>query len=109
MRTIDIVKGKPIENWLKEKPDNVLEAVFAAQGKDYNIYLADARELTDKNAGTPIHGHIRFDLPEGDYEFRSYSPETGLYSPAIKIKGSRNLEFAVPEIHGDIVLRITKT
>jgi hypothetical protein len=109
MNTVDIVKGKPIANWLKEKPDHLLEAVFATPGKDYSIYLADERELTDKDAGTPIHGKVRLDLPEGEYEFRSYSPETGLYSPGIKISGSSDLQFFTPEIRRDIVLRITRT
>jgi hypothetical protein len=102
------VKGKPVANWLKEKPDHLLEIAFATPGKDYNIYLADERELTDSDGGKPIQGTIRFNLPDGEYMFRSYSPETGLYSPGIKIHGASNLQFTTPEIHGDIVLRITK-
>ena len=43
INTVDIVKGKPVAGWLKEKPGNLLEAVFALPGKDYNIYLADER------------------------------------------------------------------
>lgn len=108
MRTVDIVKGKPVTNWLKEKPDNLLVAVFETPGKDYNIYLADERELTEKDAGKPIQGKIRFDLPSGEYELRSYSPDTGLYSPGIKISGSSNLQYFTPEFRGDIVLRITR-
>lgn len=77
-------------------------------GKDYNIYLADERELTDKDAGQPIRGSIRFDLPAGEYEIRSYTPETGLYSPGIKITGSKNLQYSIPGIRGDIVIRITR-
>jgi hypothetical protein len=108
MRTVDIVKGKPIANWLKEKPANLLQAVFAVPGKDYNIYLADERELTDKDAGKPINGNIRFALPEGLYAIRSYSPETGLYSPAVKISGAKDIQLGIPEIKGDIVIRITR-
>ena len=83
---IDFVHAKPIANWLKEKPEHLLAAVFAVPGKDYNIYLADERELTDKDAGQPI---------------RTYSPETGLYSPRVSIKGSKDLQFYSPEIQGD--------
>ena len=57
----------------------VIESLKLLQNsKDYNIYLADERELTDKDAGRPIQGKIRFDLPAGLYEIRAYSPETGL-------------------------------
>lgn len=108
MRSVDIVKGKPIANWLKEKPANVLEATFAVAGNDYSIYLADERELTDKNAGMPIRGNIRFDLPVGSYELRTYSPETGLYSPGIKINGGKNLQYTLLEFRGDLVVRITR-
>ena len=52
----------------------------------YERYLADERELTDKAKGQPIHGHIKFDIHEGFYEMRTYSPETGLYSPGISIQ-----------------------
>jgi len=98
IHTVDIVKGKPVAGWLKEKPGNLLEAVFAVPGKDYNIYLADERELTDKDAGQPIHGKIRLDLPPGSYEIRAYSSETGLYSPGHKISGAKDIEFSTPEI-----------
>lgn len=108
MKTIDIVKGKPVANWLKEKPANLLEATFAVPGKDYNIYLADERELTDKDAGKPINGTIRFDLPAGIYEIFCYSPETGLYSPGINITGGKNLEYALEEVRGDLVVRIRR-
>jgi hypothetical protein len=108
MRGVDIVKSRPLTNWLKEKPTNTLEAVFAVAGKDYNIYLADERELIDRNAGQPIRGNIRFDLPAGEYEIRSYAPETGLYSPAITISGAKNLQYSIPECKGDVVVRITR-
>ncbi|MBZ5857406.1 DUF6298 domain-containing protein [Flavihumibacter profundi] len=108
MRSVDIVHAKPIANWLKEKPDHLLAAVYGIPGKDYNIYLADERELTDKDAGKPIRGNIRFDLPEGSYEMRTYAPETGLYSPGISIQGSKDLQFYTPEIHGDLVIRIMR-
>ncbi|MBS1918156.1 MAG: cellulase family glycosylhydrolase [Bacteroidetes bacterium] len=108
MHSVDIVKAKPIAGWLKEKPGNLLEIAFVVPGKDYNIYLADERELTDKDAGKVIRGDIRFDLPEGKYEIRFYSPETGLYSPGIKISGAKNLQCSLPEINGDIVIRISK-
>lgn len=108
MQSVDIVKAKPVTNWLKEKPANTLEAVFAVAGKDYNIYLADERELTDRQAGQPIRGSICFDLPAGAYEIRTYAPETGLYSPGITINGAKNLRYSLPEFRGDLVIRITK-
>lgn len=108
INTVDIVKSKPVAGWLKDKPANLLDAVFAVPGKDYNIYLADERELTDKDAGQPIYGNLRFDLPPGSYEIRAYSPETGLYSPGYKISGDKDIEFSTPVIRGDIVIRITR-
>ena len=108
MHTVDIVKASPLAGWLREKPAHTLEAVFAVPGKDYNIYLADERELTDNNAGQPIDGSIRFDLPEGLYQLRCYAPETGLYSPAITISGAKNLQYGVPGFRGDLVIRITR-
>ena len=106
---------------LKEQPPHTLEVLFGIEGQDYCIYLADERELAtarglpdgdniDRGAGQPISGHVKLDLPAGDYQAACFDPQTGLYSPAIQVpvagSGSR---LTVPTFAHDLVMRVTRS
>ena len=108
IHSVDIVHARPLTGWLKKKPQYTLEAVFAVEGQDYSIYLADDRELGEPGAGTPIRDAITLDLPPGEFKLSCYSPVTGLYSLATRVVGGKNLRFDLPEFQNDIVVRITK-
>ena len=69
-------------------------------------YLADAREVTDPAAGSPIAGKVSVRLPEGGSGQPS-SPTTGMRSPGIAVQGgSQPLTIDVGEFRHDIVLEV---
>jgi len=106
IHSVDLVKAKPMPQIIKQQPENVLACVFAVPGKDYNIYLADERELENENAGEPIKGRIVLELAQGRYRTAAYSPATGLYSPWTTISGGPNTTISLPVFKHDIVIRI---
>lgn len=106
IHSIDLVSARPITDWLKEKPENTAESVFAVDEKEYCIYLADMRELNELGAGAAIDGRILIDLPNKQYSIRCFSPVTGLYSPAVTIMGDKNTYIILPVFEHDIVIRI---
>ncbi|MBM3234719.1 hypothetical protein FJZ31_00295 [Candidatus Poribacteria bacterium] len=108
IHSIDLVRAKPLVDWLKEKPDKTVESVLAVEGEDYCIYLADARKLTDPGAGDTIQGDIAFDLPEGSYKMACFSPVTGLYSPWMPVQPGKAIRISVPAFQHDIVIRIAR-
>jgi len=71
-------------------------------------YLADAREVTDPEAGRPLSGPLSFRLPSGDYRVTSYSPATGGYSPGLKIQGGQLVTLALAPFEQDVVVRATR-
>jgi hypothetical protein len=108
IHSLDLVRARPLANLLKAQPPHTLEAVFAVEGEDYSLYLADDRELGEPEAGTPLQGRITLELPAGTFLLRCYSPVTGLYSPAFRIIGGSAFQFELPEFQHDIVVRITR-
>lgn len=108
IHSMDLTRAKPLPHIVHRTPPDVLECVFAAPPDDYAIYLADERELEDPQAGKPIRGELEMELPQGDYEVAAYSPETGLYSPAIPVSAGNSVLLTVPEFRHDIVLRFRR-
>jgi hypothetical protein len=108
IHSIDLVRAKPLTDWLKEKPDKTVESVLAVEGEDYCIYLADERELTDPGAGDTIQGDIAFDLSGGSYKMACFSPATGLYSPWAPVQFGKPIRISVPAFQHDIVIRIAR-
>lgn len=108
IHSIDLVRAKPLTGFLKEQLPHTVEVVFAVEGEDYSIYLADERELNEEGAGEPIQGEVIFALPPGKYKIACYSPVTGLYSPTLTLKGGEEVKFGLLDFEHDIVLRIKK-
>jgi len=107
IRTVDIVRARPLPDWLQSHPPHTLCSVYAVDGEDYCVYLADGRELGE-GAGGPIHGAVTFGLPAGSYSAACFSPVTGLYSPTMPLQGSQKSLIVLPEFRHDLVLRIRK-
>jgi len=93
---------------VRQTPEHTLAAVFGVPCKDYSVYLADHREAEDSGAGEQIEGKLVLDLPKGDYEATSFSPQTGLYSPRALHAGGRNTALPLPPFNHDIVLRLQR-
>ncbi len=105
MSTLDFIHSKPDTTWIREFPMNLVVSGLAISGSDFIAYLADARELSDPAAGSPIEGNLSLSLPPGDYDVSLYSPVTGVSSPAIAIKGGSPSALALPSFRQDIVIR----
>ena len=105
--SLELDKAHPIRNWLHDEPEPVCASVFGVPGKEYAIYLADAREITDRHYGEVLDGLcIHFDLPEGPFEVGLLSPETGMYSPWWPITGGNNVELKLPSFTHDLLVHI---
>ena len=103
----DFIGASPAPDWIEEKPGPSVVATLAVPGKDYAAYLADAREVTDPAAGSPIDGKIVFRLPEGTYALSLYSPAGGLTSPSIPLEGGKRHVIALAPFTHDVVVRVT--
>ena len=107
--SFDFIHARPVEDWLTNKPQHLFDSVLATPGGDYIAYLADQREVGDVGAGQPIRGKISFHLPRGRYLARLFSPTTGLYSPAVEVRGGpQPIQFHLPDFQHDVVLRVTR-
>ena len=103
--SVDFVHSRPLANWLQSKPAGTVESVLEIEGQEYLIYLADAREVVDPSANSPIQAVLKLPLPAGRYEARVYSPSSGGYSPAIWIESTGVAEIDLPAFKEDIVIR----
>ncbi len=106
VHSVDLPRAAPQPGFLTQAPQHALSAVLAVEGRDYCIYLADERELSEPGAGSEIQGTVSFDLPAGSWRAACFSPTTGLYSPWIEVGRGGRTEFRVPSFQHDIVIRI---
>lgn len=104
--SFDFVRSRPLTNWLQNKPVETIESVLGIEGEEYLVYLADAREVTDPAANSPLQAALKLPLPSGRYETRVYSPSSGGYSPAIWIQSTGLAEIDLPSFNEDIVIRV---
>jgi hypothetical protein len=77
-------------------------------GADYSVYLADCREIDEKDLGDEIEGEVVCDLDDGDYRVACYSPTSGLYSPWSTVQGGKDTIVSVPAFRHDIVVRFER-
>ncbi|MGH9666781.1 MAG: DUF6298 domain-containing protein [Bryobacteraceae bacterium] len=108
MASFDFVHSKLAGEWVGGVPANVVVSGLAVEGKDYAAYLADAREITDPDAGQPISGTVHLALAAGRFAVRLYSPVTGEYSPAMAVEGGRDVALDLLPFRQDVVIRATK-
>jgi predicted GH43/DUF377 family glycosyl hydrolase len=101
----DFVHARLAPGWVKGMPAHVIASGMAVEGKDYIAYLADAREVTDPEAGRPVRGRMTLDLPEGRYSVSLYSPVSGEYSPAIPVAGGKAVPLDLEPFQHDVVVR----
>lgn len=105
MDTFDYVHSTLGPDWVTAMPEHLLASTSSSSGRDFIAYLADTREVTDPSAGQPISGNISISLPAGSYDLSLYSPSSGLYSPAIRIRGGEGTSLTLPPFEQDIVIR----
>jgi hypothetical protein len=85
----------------------VVGSVFGVAGKDYIIYLADARETDEPGAGRQISGAITVALPTGEYIAEYFSPVTGKTRAATRITGG-SARISLPRFKEDCVVRVRR-
>lgn len=120
MRTLDLVRARPLPGLLTETPPAALDVAFGVPGEDYALYLADERELAaardlpdgdqlERGAGQPIGGHLTLTVPAGEYTLAVFDPQTGQASPAHPVRSDGGpLRLAVPAFTHDTLLRLTR-
>lgn len=108
IHSLDIVHARPLASWLKAQPQHTLACVYAMEGEDYSIYLADERELEETGYGDPINGSITCDLPASLFEVACYQPMTGVYSVWLPLPGGPDVKINLPEFRHDLVIRIRR-
>jgi len=106
IHSFDFIRAKPLQGWIRSQPAFVVESVLGIPGEEYVIYLADAREVGDPEAGKPIQMNLRMPLPAGSYRARLYSPISGGYSPALRIESRGEAELELPAFEQDLVVRM---
>ena len=106
--SFDYIHAIPDSGWITGYPEHLTAASMQVAGKDYVVYLGDARELSDPAAGEALAGKVSLQLPSGTYDVRLYSPVTGEYSPAIEMIGGKRSELILPPFRQDLVIRATR-
>lgn len=108
VHSMDLVRAKPLPGLVKVRPAHTIDCVFAVEGEDYAIYLADEREYGAEGAGSPLHGPLHVVLPEGEFRLACYAPVTGLYSPWIDLTSHGGVRLTTPLFQDDLVVRIVR-
>ena len=107
VHSLDLAKAKPSPQLVEQSPPHVVASVLGVVGQDYAIYLADAREVTEKDLGKVIEGDLAIALPEGSWQVSYLAPESGKRSEGKALSGG-NVVLHVPAFIHDIALRITR-
>lgn len=105
--SMDFIKGKPLMGVVAGCPGEVLESVYGIPGKQYNIYLADKRELTESGHGNTISGAIEMALGKGEYNVVYYSPEHGRVLSESTSDGGK-IKLVLPQFSHDLVIQLNK-
>ncbi len=104
---VDVVHARPTTEWLDLRIEHGLASGLALPGAAYVAYIADARELDEPGAGEALSGEVRLALPSGRYLLQTFSPTTGLLSPAVAVATGAGdpATVAVPPFVHDVALR----
>jgi hypothetical protein len=107
VHSFGLARGAPVEDLLRGQPAHTLASVYGVGSEDYAVYLADARELDELGAGDHIRGEVVLALPQGAWRVACYDPQTGLYSPALRVQGGPDVHLDLPDFRHDLVVRAT--
>ncbi|MBI2940102.1 MAG: cellulase family glycosylhydrolase [Chloroflexi bacterium] len=103
---VDFLHATPIRDFCAELPLATIAATLAVPGREYVLYVVDAREVDHQGAGHPCAGRIVFPLPAGSYEARLYSPVAGEYfGPVTRLGGGEGSLVLEPFTH-DVVVHV---
>ena len=108
IHSLDLVRARPLTGWLRAQPDHTLASVFAVEGEDYCVYLADEREIAVAGCGEAIEGRLCFDLPQGEFGLSCFSPVDGVESPEVGIAGGVGQSVMLPAFEHDLVVRVRR-
>jgi len=103
--SVDIISGSPLTGVALNFPGEVLESVFGTPGKQYNIYIADKRELEEYGQGEIISGEIELEIKQGKYIVLYYSPEHGTAVSGNTTDGGR-IKLNLPDFRHDLVIQL---
>ncbi|AZN39981.1 cellulase family glycosylhydrolase [Paenibacillus albus] len=108
VHSIDLAAARPLTDVVKEEPINTVTSALGIPGSDYCIYIADERELTEDGSGEWIAAsRLCVDLPEGEYLVRCFDPVSGLYAPALCMRGGAEMWINLPDFRHDLTVRIS--
>jgi len=107
LEEMEIVAGRPLTDMVLDCPEEVLCSAFGNPGVQYNIYIADKRELGEEGCGGIIAGGISVSVIEGKYEIMFISPEEGnILSTGTLNTGEYRI--ILPDFRHDIAVRLTR-
>ena len=107
VHSLDLAKARPVPEIVKAAPEHVITSVLGVAGKDYALYLADAREVMEKGLGDVIEGDLAILLPEGSWHISYLAPESGKRNEGTAVQGG-NVIIRLPTFTHDIVLQISR-
>ncbi len=102
--SMDLVCGRPLSDFATCNIPNTIVCVYGATNKEYNIYIADKRELDTKDYGSALWGDVWVNINDV-YTAYIYSPQTGTYSIGVDVPGST---IKIPKFNHDIVIKIVR-
>jgi hypothetical protein len=103
--TMKLEGGMPLRDFLDELPDEIIPSVYGMPGRQYDIYLADGRELNEEGYGDMVNCSFIPDLEPGEYAITYYSPEN-CREIKVETRILGNTPLVVPNFKHDIVVRI---
>jgi uncharacterized protein DUF6298 len=104
IQSFDVIHAKPLD-WITTAAGPLVVSALAVEGRDYVAYLADSREAGDRRLGDPLAGKLSLILPAGHFAVSLYSPVTGLYSPAMRVEGGRQVTLELAPFSHDLAVR----
>ena len=107
IHSTDFVHSAPVRDFCTSLPDATVAATLANPGKEYVIYVADARELEEPGRGEPIAGDVAFPLPTGSYHVCLYSPASGDHIGPLGHLDGGSVTIRVGPFVEDIVIHMT--
>ena len=105
--SLDLVHARPLPFVVTRTPSHITASVLAVEGRDYAIYLADAREADEPGLGEAIRGDITLSLPDGRWKVTMLNPMTGKTSRRPSINGGET-RLKLPEFHHDVAFRVRR-